>query len=89
MMNTELTDNQRRKLHEIIAKVLDVSMDQLTPEAQLTEDLGADSLDLANIGMEMEDVFNITIPDDDNIPFKSVGDVEKVLARLQTPTCQP
>lgn len=89
MMNSEISENQRRKLHEIIAKILDVSLDQLTPEALLVEDLGADSLDHANIGMEMEDVFNITIPEDDNIPFKSVGDVEQVLARLLTPICPP
>ena len=53
------------KAKEIIAKELEVSMDQLTPDAKFIEDLGADSLDTVELVMAFEEEFGIEIPDED------------------------
>ena len=50
---------------EIIAGKLDVRTDEILPESQIKEDLGADSLDVIEIIMEIESSFLITIPDEE------------------------
>ena len=65
-------DEQRAK--EIVAKELEVSMDQLTPEAKFIEDLGADSLDTVELVMALEEEFGLDIPDEDADKMKTVGD---------------
>lgn len=59
---------------EIIAKELEVSVDQLTPEAKFIEDLGADSLDTVELVMALEDEFGLDIPDEDADKLRTVGD---------------
>ena len=54
-----------QKAKEIIAKELEVSTDQLTPDAKFIEDLGADSLDTVELVMAFEEEFGIEIPDED------------------------
>ena len=53
------------KAKEIIAKELEVSVDQLTPDAKFIEDLGADSLDTVELVMALEEEFETEIPDED------------------------
>jgi acyl carrier protein len=65
-------DEQRAK--EIVAKELDVSIDQLTPDAKFIEDLGADSLDTVELVMALEEEFGLDIPDEDADKMKTVGD---------------
>ena len=62
------------RVKEIIAKELEVDIKQLTPEAKFIEDLGADSLDIVELVMELEEAFSIDIPDEDADKMKSVGD---------------
>lgn len=52
------------KIREIVAKVLNLSIDDVTPDKSFAEDLDADSLDLAEIIMAIEDEFGVTIPDE-------------------------
>ena len=52
------------KLKAVIAGVLNVDIDEITPETTFLEDLGADSLDLFQIIMGIEDTFDIQIPED-------------------------
>jgi acyl carrier protein len=59
---------------EIIAKELEVSLDQLKSEAKFIEDLGADSLDTVELVMALEDEFGLDIPDEDADKLKTVGD---------------
>ena len=59
---------------EIIAKELEVSVDQLKPEAKFIEDLGADSLDTVELVMALEEEFGLDIPDEDADKMKTVGD---------------
>ena len=57
------------KIQEIIAKVLNIDPSKITPETTFVDDLDADSLDVLQIIMGIEDEFHIQIPDDaaDNI----------------------
>ena len=62
----------------IVVEQLDTSRDQVKPETRFVDDLGADSLDLAELVMEFEDQFDITIPED-NEDIQSVGDAVKFI----------
>lgn len=53
------------QVKDIIVSELNVKEAQVTPEAKLKEDLGADSIDAVQIIMEIEDTFGITIDEDD------------------------
>lgn len=63
------------KIVEIVAKQLAVPKEKVTRTARFQEDLGADSLDVVEIVMELEDAFNIEIPDAMSEKIKTVGDV--------------
>lgn len=63
------------KFVEIIADQLDVDKDTITPETKIAEDLNADSLDVVEMLMAIEDEFNIEIPDEEIENFKTVNDV--------------
>jgi acyl carrier protein len=67
------------KVTEIIVKKLGVEESQVTPEANFTKDLGADSLDTVELIMEFEKEFDITIEDSDAEKIQTVGDVVKFL----------
>ena len=62
------------KLQEIIAGVLNVDVNEITPETTFKEDLGADSLDVFQIIMELEDTFGISIENEEAEKIVTVGD---------------
>ena len=63
------------KVQEIIAKELNVSLDKITMDTHLVDDLGADSLDIVELIMALEEEFDIEIPDSDAEKVVTVGDV--------------
>lgn len=63
------------KLKEVIAESLNCNEDQITMEARLIEDLGADSLDAVELNMAIEDAFEVEIPDSALAELKTVGDL--------------
>ncbi len=63
------------KVKNIIVEELGVQEEQVTPEARFTEDLGADSLDVVELVMAIEDEFSITVSDDDTEKLQSVESV--------------
>ena len=67
------------KVKEIIAKELEVDSKQLVPEAKFIEDLGADSLDIVELVMALEEEFGVDIPDEDADKLKTVGDAMNYL----------
>lgn len=62
------------KVRKIIVEQLGVNEDQVKPEATFVEDLGADSLDLTELIMAMEEEFNVEIADDDAQKIVKVQD---------------
>lgn len=67
------------ELKEIVAEELNVSVDELTENTKFVDDLGADSLDLFQLAMAMEEKFNIEIPSEDLEKIVSVGDAAKYI----------
>ena len=67
------------KVREIIIEQLGCEPERVKPEASFIEDLGADSLDIVELVMAMEEEFDIEIPDEDAEKLKTVGDVQSYL----------
>jgi acyl carrier protein len=67
------------KLKEIIAEVLSVDQDEVTMETTFTDDLGADSLDIFQIIMGIEQEFELTIDTDEVEGIKTVGDAVELI----------
>ncbi|MBQ7816765.1 MAG: acyl carrier protein, partial [Oscillospiraceae bacterium] len=63
------------KLREIICDQLEVSEELVTMDSNLVDDFDADSLDLVDLVMSIEDEFNIEVPEDAVEKMKTVGDV--------------
>jgi len=62
------------RLKVIVMDRLDVEEDQIKPEASFVEDLGADSLDIVELIMGIEEEFDIEIPDEDAEKLTNVGE---------------
>ena len=67
------------KLQNIIAEVLNVDSDEITPETTFVDDLGADSLDVFQIIMGIEEDFDIEIPNEKAEKIVSVGDAAEAI----------
>ncbi len=63
------------KLKSILAEQFDAEEDSITSETNLQEDLEADSLDVVDLLMSIEDEFEVEIPDDEVENIKTVGDI--------------
>lgn len=82
-MNENEKEEMLARLKEIIIDRLDVEEDQIVPEASFVEDLGADSLDIVELIMGIEEEFDIEIPDEDAEKLTSVGEaMNYTLAKL-------
>jgi acyl carrier protein len=62
------------KVKEIIADQLGVDEEEIVSDARFIEDLGADSLDLVELIMALEEEFDLEIPDEDAEKISTVGD---------------
>jgi acyl carrier protein len=63
------------KLKSLIAEQLSVDEDEVTADANIQDDLGADSLDVVDLITTIEDEFDISIPDEAVEEIKTVGDI--------------
>ena len=70
-------------LKNFLADELQVNADDITMEAELSNDLGINSIELADLVMICEEKFGITIEDDDIRKFTTVGDVVNYLESLK------
>ena len=71
------------QVKEILARQLRISPDKVTLEAQIKKDLGADSVDILQLLMRLEDDYGIVIPDQELIKFETVGDVVNFLDSIK------
>ena len=67
------------KVKEILSKQLEVCVDEIQLANSLQEDLGADSLDVVEIVMALEDEFSIEIADEETAKIKTVDDIVKYI----------
>ena len=67
------------KLQQIIADVLSVDVDEITEQTTFKDDLGADSLDVFQIIMAVEEEFNIQIPTEEAEKIVTVGDAAQAI----------
>ena len=69
------------KVNDLLVEELSIEADEITPEAELVNDLGINSLELADLVMLCEDKFGITIEDEEAQSFVTVGDVAEYLEK--------
>ena len=67
------------KVKNIVADKLSLDADEITIESSFVDDLGADSLDIVELIMALEDEFEIEIPDEDAEKLSTVKDVQTYL----------
>ncbi len=70
-------------IRDILAKQLRVDPEIITMNTDIAEDLGADSLDVVEMLMTIEEEFDISIPEENVLAFKTVGDVVTYLENNQ------
>ena len=75
-MSNDLVD----RIRVLVCDQLGVDPGEMRPEASILDDLGADSLDVVELVMAIEETFDIEIPDEDAEAMRTVGDVEKYVS---------
>jgi len=71
------------KVKKIVSEQLTVPEDQITPQKSFEADLGADSIGLVELMMQFEDAFDMSIPDEEAVNIKTVGDAIKYIEEHQ------
>lgn len=71
------------KIREVVAEKLDVDKDEVTESAHFVDDLGADSLDVVELIMGLEDEFDLEISDEKAEELETVGDAVAYIASQQ------
>lgn len=69
------------KVKNLLAKQLNVKGDKIAKESKILEDLGADSLDVVELLMTLEDEFGITVTDEEAVTLKSVNDIVTLIEK--------
>ena len=67
------------KLIELLCEQLDIEADEVNENTDIVNDLGADSLDVVDLVMTLEEEFDTEIPDEDIENLKTVGDIVKYI----------
>ena len=72
-----MSDSLEQKVRALIAEQLGVAGGEVTADANILDDLGADSLDVVEMVMALEEHFDIEVPDEDVEELRTVSDVER------------
>ena len=67
------------KVKMLLAEQLNVDIEKITEKSKVIDDLGADSLDVVEMLMTLEDEFNVTVSDEESVNLKTVGDIVKLI----------
>ena len=74
-----MATDMEAQVADIIVEQLGATREEIVPEASFIDDLGADSLDIVELVMAMEEAFDIEIPDEDAEKIQTFGDVVSYL----------
>lgn len=69
------------QIRSLVSEQLGVDLKDLTPSAKILDDLGADSLDVVELVMALEEAFDLEIPDEDVELMNTVGDLEAYVSK--------
>ncbi len=72
------------RIRDLIVDQLAVAVEEVVPEASFIDDLGADSLDIVELVMAIEEAFNLEIPDEDAERIQSVQDATRYIDERTT-----
>lgn len=67
------------KVRKLIAEQLNKKPEEITDDKEIVKDLGADSLDVVEMLMSLEEEYNITVPEEEAVNIKTVGDIIKLI----------
>lgn len=67
------------KVKKLLAEQLNIPVEKITENSKVIDDLGADSLDVVEMLMTLEDEFNVTVTDEESVTLKTVGDIVKLI----------
>ena len=67
------------KVKKLLAEQLNIAPDKIDLKSRVIEDLGADSLDVVEMLMVLEDEFNITVSDEESLKLKTVSDIVNLI----------
>ena len=67
------------KVKSLLASQLNIDAGKISENSKIIEDLGADSLDVVEMLMTLEDEFNVTVADEESVNLKTVGDIAKLI----------
>lgn len=70
-------------IKELIAKQLNKPVADVTEDKDMVKDLGADSLDVVEMLMNLEEEYNISVPEEEAVKIKTVGDIIKIIGEKQ------
>jgi acyl carrier protein len=73
-------DNLEVRIRSIVAEQLGCDMGEVTPEASILDDLGADSLDVVELVMAIEEAFDIEVPDEAVEQLRTISDMERYVS---------
>ena len=68
------------RIRTIVSEQFGVNMAEVTPDSNILDDLGADSLDVVELVMTLEDEFDIEVPDEAAEAIRTIADVERYVA---------
>ena len=69
------------KIYEILSKQLQIDISKINEKSNIMENLGADSLDVVEISMALEQEFNVSVPDEEIVNFKTPEDIYNYLQK--------
>ena len=67
------------KIQAMLAEALNLTIEKVTPDAKIVDDLGADSLDVVELLMTIEDEFSIEIPDEEIENIRTIGELTEYI----------
>jgi len=67
------------KVKEVISQQLNKPIEEIAEDKEIVKDLGADSLDVVEMLMNLEEEFNVTVSEEDAVNIKTVGDIVKLI----------
>jgi acyl carrier protein len=76
-----MSDTLEQKVRAVVADQLGVDLSEVRADASILDDLGADSLDVVEMVMSLEEAFDIEVPDEDVEEMKTVADVERYVIK--------